>query len=93
MLDFLEHSPLIIGMFHLLHLDHLLLFQHFHGIKSLIVLRLDQMHSSKASSTQRPKYLEVSQRVFALRLSDYWSLHSWCVFCIVIPSPGCVLAG
>jgi len=93
MLDFLEHSPFIIGMFHLLHLDHLLLFQHFHGIKSLIVLRLDQMHSSKASSTQRPKYLEVSQRVFALRLSDYWSLHSWCVFCIVIPSPGCVLAG
>ena len=50
MLDFLEHSSLIIRMFHLLHLHHLLLFQHFDGIESLIMLRLDQMHPPKATS-------------------------------------------
>lgn len=50
MLDFLEHSPLIIRMFHLLHLDHLLLLQYFDGIESLIMLRLDEMDPPKASS-------------------------------------------
>lgn len=38
MLDSLQHLPLVVGVFDLLHLDHLLLFQHLDGIEALVVL-------------------------------------------------------
>ena len=55
----LEHLSLIIGMLYLLHLDHLLLLQHFDGVVPLIVLGLDQVNSTKTTGSQRSLYGEV----------------------------------
>lgn len=66
MLDFLQHSPLVVGMFNLFHLDHLGLFQHLDRIVSLIVLRLNKVDSAEAASAQCPLYGEVGECIFAL---------------------------
>lgn len=54
MLDFLQHATLIVGVFDLLHLDDLGLFEHFDGIEALIVLGLHQMYTTKTTRTERP---------------------------------------
>lgn len=76
MLDLLQHLPLIVCMLDLLHLDHLLLLQNLDGVEPLVVLGLDQVDTTKASRSQRPLYLEISQRVFALGLPEDGLLRS-----------------
>lgn len=66
MFDLLQHPALIVGVFDLLHLDNLSLFQDLDGIEALVVLGLDQVHSAEASSAQGPADGEVSEGVFAL---------------------------
>lgn len=41
MLYIAEHTPFIVGMLNLLHLDNLGLLEHLDGIKPLVVLRLN----------------------------------------------------
>lgn len=65
MLDPLQHSPLIVCVLNLLHLDHLSLFQHFDCIKSAIMFALDQMHTAEAACPKGPLDLEVLQGIFA----------------------------
>ena len=48
----LQHAALVIGVFHLLHLDHLLLFQNLHGIEPLVMLALDQVHTAEGAGAQ-----------------------------------------
>lgn len=67
MFDLLKHFAFVIGMFYLLHLHDLLLLEDFDSIESLIVLRLDQMHTPEASSSKSPLNFEVRQRIFPLR--------------------------
>lgn len=66
MFDLLQHAALVIGVLHLLHLDHLGLFQHFDGIEALIVLRLHEMDTTKAAGSQGALKSEVLKGVFAL---------------------------
>ena len=70
MLHFLEHSPFIVGVLDLLHLDDLLLFEHFHRIIPMVVIRLYQVHSAEAPGPQRPLQSEVGQGVLPSGLSD-----------------------
>ena len=69
MLDPLKHLPLVVCMLYLLHLDNLSFLQYLDSIEPLIVLGLDQMHSTKGTSTQRSFHLEVCQGIFALGLA------------------------
>ena len=64
--DIAQHSPFVIRMLDLLHLNHLGLLQYLDGIEPLVVLRLHQMDSPEATSAERPQYVEVTQRVLAL---------------------------
>lgn len=66
MLDIAEHATLIIGVLNLLHLDDLSLLQHLDSIKSRVMLRLNKVDSSEATSTERPQDIEIAQRVLAL---------------------------
>jgi len=64
---FLQHLPLIVGVFDLFHFDHLSFLQNLDRIEAQIVSRLNQMDTTEASSTQGPLQHKVTQRVFALR--------------------------
>ena len=66
MLDIGQHAALVIGVLDLLHLDHLCLFKHLDSVEPLVVLRLDQMNSPEATSTERSQNLKVAQRILAL---------------------------
>lgn len=66
MFDVTQHAALVIGVLHLLHLDHLGLLEHLDSVKPLVVLRLDQMNSPEATSAKRSQNLEITQRVLAL---------------------------
>lgn len=66
MFDITQHSSFVIGVLNLLHLDDLCLLEHFDSVESLVVLRLDQMDSSEATSSERPQYVKVAQRILAL---------------------------
>lgn len=68
MLDSLEHFPLIVGVFDLLHLDDLLLFQDLDGIETLVMLGLDQVNSTEGTCAQSSLHGEVCEGVFALCL-------------------------
>lgn len=70
LLDSAQHPPFIIGMLHLLHFHNLLFLQDLDGIVTLIVFRLDQVHSPKASCTKCSLEIEVRQRIFALGLTS-----------------------
>ena len=65
----LQHAALVIGVFHLLHLDHLLLLQDLYGVEPLIMLALDQVHAAKGAGAQGALQGEVAQGVFALCLA------------------------
>lgn len=67
MFNFLQHPPLIVGMLHLLHFHHLLLFENFDGVEPVIVFGLHEMHPSK---TARPKCSlddKVRQQILSFR--------------------------
>lgn len=64
----LQHFPLIVGMFNLLHLYNLLLLEDLDSIVSLVVLGLYEMDSTKRTGTESSLDLEVGQGVFALCL-------------------------
>lgn len=66
MLDIAQHASLVVGVLDLLHLDDLSLLEHLDGIEPLVMLRLDQMNSPEATSTEGPQNIEVAQRVLAL---------------------------
>lgn len=66
MLDLLQHAALVVGVLDLLHLDHLRLLEHLHGVEALIVLGLDKVHSSKAAGAKGALDLEVCEGVLAL---------------------------
>lgn len=66
MLDLLEHTPLIVRVFHLFHLDNLRFFEDLDSVKSLVVLRLDQVHTAEAAGTQGALDGEVVESVLAL---------------------------
>lgn len=55
----LQHASLVIGMFHLFHLDNLCLLQHLDSIKALIMLRLHQMDTSERASAESALDIEV----------------------------------
>lgn len=66
MLDIAQHASLVVGVLNLLHLDDLSLLEHLDGIEPLVMLRLDQMNSPEATSTEGPQNIKVTQRVLAL---------------------------
>lgn len=66
MLDFRQHSPFIIGMLNLLHLDNLLFLQHLDSIESLVMLRLSHVNTAETTCTECSFELEVVEGVFAL---------------------------
>lgn len=67
--DLLQHAALVIGVFDLLHLDHLGLLEHFDSIEALVVLGLDQVYTTKTAGAEGPTDCEVIEGVFALGLS------------------------
>ena len=64
----LKHLPFVIRMLDLLHLDHLLLLQHLHSIKALVVIAVDEMHAPEGAGTESSLHGEVGEGVFALGL-------------------------
>jgi hypothetical protein len=48
----LQHAALVIGVFHLLHLDHLLFLQDLDGVEPLVMLALDQVHTAEGAGAQ-----------------------------------------
>lgn len=66
MFNLSQHSPLVIGVFDLLHFHHLRLFEHLDGIIPLIVFGLDQVDSAKTASAESPEDLEILKGVFPL---------------------------
>lgn len=69
-------------MLHLLHFHDLGLLQHFDRIKSLVVVRLHEMHSAKASSAKSSLYGEVGQGIFTFGRSDCRLRSDFCRFVI-----------
>jgi len=66
MFHFLQHAPLVIGVFDLLHFHHLGLLEHFDSIETLVVLGLDQMNPTEAACPKCALNGEISERVFPL---------------------------
>lgn len=66
MLDLLQHASLIIGVFNLLHLDHLGFLEHFNGIEALVVLRLHKVDAAEAAGAEGALNGKVLQCVLAL---------------------------
>ena len=66
MLDLLQHAPLVVGVFDLLHLDHLLLLQDLDGIEARVVLGLHEVHPAKGPRAERALQREVAQGILAL---------------------------
>ena len=52
MLDVTEHASLVVGVFHLLHLDDLNLLEHLDSIESRVVFRLDQVYSTETTGAK-----------------------------------------
>jgi hypothetical protein len=50
-LNLLQHFPLIVRMLNLLHLHDLLFLEDLDGVKALVVLRLDEVHSTEGASS------------------------------------------
>lgn len=65
----LQHAALVIGVFHLLHLDHLLLLQDLDSVEPLVMLALDQVHSAEGAGAQGALQGKVTKRVFSLCLA------------------------
>ena len=65
----LQHAALVIGVFHLLHLDHLLLLQDLDGVEPLVMLALDQVHAAEGAGTQGALQGKVAEGVFPLCLA------------------------
>ena len=66
MFDLLQHASLIIGVFDLLHLDHLGFLEHFNGIEALVVLRLHEVDAAEAAGAKGALNGKVLQCVLAL---------------------------
>lgn len=70
MLDLLQHAALVVGVLHLLHLDDLGLLQDLDGVEALVVLGLDEMHTTKGAGAECSLYGEIIEGVFALGGAD-----------------------
>lgn len=77
MADTVEHAPLIVGVLDLFHLDNLSFFQNLHGIEAVVVLRLNQVHTTKTSRSQCALQREVLLGIFpfgsSIFLLGIWS--------------------
>jgi len=99
MSDTIQHASLVIGVLDLFHLDHLGLFQHFHGVEAMVVLGLDEMDTTKATSAEGALELEVILRVFAPRGTLFLGLLAMAVALRLVRLGGrllsilCTLAG
>jgi hypothetical protein len=65
--DTIQHTSLVVGVLDLFHLDHLGLFQHLHGVETMIVFGLDEVNATEATGTESALQREILLRVLAPR--------------------------
>lgn len=65
MANTVQHATFIICVLDLFHLDHLSLFQHLHGIETVIMFRLHEVDATEASGSESALQRKVILGVFA----------------------------